>query len=82
MLICKKTMRPCTTEGMCAPFQGCGTIETALHAQLDRIAALEGLLRDALQDLEDCTCDEGPEQFELNRARKTLDRIRAALKEG
>lgn len=25
MLICKRTMRPCPTEGMCAPFQGCSS---------------------------------------------------------
>jgi len=56
------------------------TRSVPIYAKPDpRIAELEALLREACQDLEDCTTDEGPEQFELNRARKTLDRIRAAL---
>jgi len=57
-------------------------VETLLLRTVDqsaRIAELEGLLRDASQDLDDCTSDDGPKPFELKRARKTLERIRSAL---
>jgi hypothetical protein len=47
-----------------------------------RIAELERLLREAEENLDACTTDEGPNQLELVRARQWLARIRAALKGG
>lgn len=47
-MICRKTMKPCQTESMCAPWQGCADPK---DAELRRLKAANAELLEALKDV-------------------------------
>lgn len=61
--------------------QGGAARSTSGKAMTDKITIERETLQSAVDALDACTTDEGPEQIDLNRARDTLAELRAALKE-